>query len=132
MQQQWAQIAAEFALAAQRADYQTMARIRFSQALMLFVAGEDFFQMRREAAGYSLWHMAQVLTDPRDRVVVSGSGDGCPACRRLDRSSWTVNEALAAMPIPCPECTHEQKLRSGGSRPGWCRCLWGADPAMFR
>jgi hypothetical protein len=44
----------------------------------------------------------------------------CETCRRLEGQTYTLDEAMEQMPIPCKECT----FALHGGRPGWCRCQY--------
>ena len=52
-------------------------------------------------------------------VEVLPAGDPCENCKALRGKVWTIDEALAANPLPCRDCL---ATNDGGF--GWCRCCY--------
>ena len=56
-----------------------------------------------------------------ERVEIECADDACPACRKNAGKRLTIEEAMATMPIPCPECSKEIDAVEG-----YCRCRYFA------
>ena len=52
-------------------------------------------------------------------VEVLPAPDCCEKCTALSGKVWTIDEALAANPLPCRDCLD---INDGGF--GWCRCCY--------
>jgi len=56
-----------------------------------------------------------------ERVEIECADDACPACKKMAGKRFTIEDAMATMPIPCPECTKEIEAVKG-----YCRCRYFA------
>lgn len=118
--------------------------LSYVAARVIWALGHDYRPLLRE------FHR-QILLSLKQRDDVSGveigfTPESCRACKRLRRRKriWTIDEALAELPLPCPDCTTDVDEDSEGcddeeeglgdvSMPdettrrrmitiGWCRC----------
>jgi hypothetical protein len=98
--------------AQEREDWDRLRSIYWGQARFLYEDGRPHFHLLQEAARARLLSYAQ--SGAVHHVTIStAAGDGCPACARLEGTTFTIAEALDLMPIPNPSCED-----------GWCRCTW--------
>ncbi len=96
-----------------------------SMALFRLEEGHEFFSLLQEASRAQLHHWIQtsrrlpVAECVKVEVITTGPAS-CGPCQRLSGTVFRLDEALAAMPIPVKDCSHEVH----GAR-GWCRCVYG-------
>jgi hypothetical protein len=66
-------------------------------------------EMKKETAGlYALL-----------KVEILAGSDSCSHCKELNGKTYTIDEVLSQMPIPCPQCTNS--IKECGKYP-FCRC----------
>ena len=116
----WADLNKTLLAAMKRSDWQEMSGLYFEQALQLFEEGKPHFNVAQEARtaelqGYlSSGVVAQVQ-------IITTRDKSCPSCQTLEGRQFTIEEALAQMPIPNPVCdTWKDEAHTNG----WCRCLY--------
>ena len=100
----------------------TLSRLYFEMARFLYEEGRDFSHLLVQSHRMELMDYRDVISwGFVERVHIATKDDrSCQACKRLQGTVLTIEEALANMPVPCKECTYE--LRKGS--PGWCRCMY--------
>jgi hypothetical protein len=98
----------------------TSRMVYHQMALFEYRLGQPFFELLQQAQRAELLWMR---TQPYVKATRIECGDSCPACRSLHGKIISVADALATMPVPCRECTHE--LEDG--KPGWCMCIYLAE-----
>lgn len=59
----------------------------------------------------------------RVEILTAGIGKACSKCEKLHGRVWDVDEALARMPLPCPQCQGTMF----SNRKGFCGCMYVAD-----
>lgn len=99
-------------------DHRELKGLLFQMAFILYERGGDFLpylkDMHRQALlGYKKSGFVK-------KVSISSTHDSCPACKRLANKTYTIEEALEKMPLPCSECS----TITVGDTPGWCRCSY--------
>lgn len=111
---------AEAALGRARAtkDWHQQKMLHFERALWLFQAGRPHLEEARQSRRAELRGIASEGLTTRVRVL----GGECAECAKLDGRVFTIEEALASLPIPCRACETWDEGRGG-----WCRCLYQAD-----
>lgn len=99
-------------------DWHQQKMLHFERALWLFQAGRPHLEEARQSRRAELRGVASEGLTARVRVL----GGECAECAGLDGRVFTIEEALATLPIPCPACETWDEGRGG-----WCRCLYQAD-----
>ena len=93
-------------------DWATYSSIRSLQRLTAYMDGRDTLHYQQE------WSVAELL-QLRDsgarkvRILTSADDRTCPGCKQAARSSMSIDDAMATLPIP-NACTSEEG----------CRCVW--------
>lgn len=96
------------------------------------IDGKPDFHTAQEARKAELmrYQSSTVVTHVR---VITCKAYSCPSCQRLEGLKFTIEEALAKMPIPNPQCTWARLAGARGTdtaredaerNPGWCRCVY--------
>ena len=102
-------------------EFHAVSSIYYLKALFLNEEGKDSYNQRREAIRWDLQYniesMKQVGLKMRKATVLA-AGNSCDACKALDGKTFTPEEALEQMPIPCGSCTYILNK----SPNGFCRC----------
>lgn len=57
------------------------------------------------------------------KVRIHAEKDACPACEKLDGKLMDTEEALKALPLPCPKCS-KRPFPKGGKL---CRCRFAGE-----
>jgi hypothetical protein len=105
--------------------------VYFHMARFLWEEGRDQLKIARQGRRMHLaeWKAAAdegLLDLARARIVIiTGEETSCPACRALEGTLFTYEQAIELDPVPVPECTHD--VGPGRVR-GWCACLYGLRP----
>ena len=107
-------------IAKNRDDFQTLKRIYYEMALFLNDLGKDFFSILQLSAKMELMNYKQAGIK-NVQILTCGLGS-CEQCRQLQDKIFTMEEALASMPIPVETCT---KIMANGQR-GFCKCCYVA------
>ena len=112
---------AETALGRARAtkDWHQQKMLHFERALWLFQAGRPHLEEARQSRRAELQGIVADGITKRVRIL----GGECAECAKLDGRVFTIEEAFATLPIPCPACETWNEGRGG-----WCRCLYQPDP----
>ncbi|WP_407356762.1 TerB N-terminal domain-containing protein [Methanolobus sp. WCC5] len=104
--------------AIQKGDIDTVRKIQFSMAMVLYHEGKDFIGPLREAKRMRL---VKYRREGLKKVRIVGPAS-CEACSENHGKVFTIDDAINKMPIPNPECTTH--IRGGPT--GWCRCRYNA------
>ena len=106
-------------------DWHTVKYSHFLQALMMFQRGWDHRGLAAESRrGEIRFHRQFTASlDVTHVRVVANEDKSCPDCMALNGLTFTFDEALEQMPIPCPTCTTWTDKNPNG---GWCRCYYQA------
>lgn len=101
-------------------DLNNLSMLYSTMARFLHEEGRDHLAAAQQSMIMTLKHYQKEKIV--DKVEILGSGVSCEACKPLNGKILTIAEALASMPIPCPNCSNE--ATSTGR--GWCRCIYAA------
>lgn len=82
--------------------------------------GQPFHDLLAESIRCSLLAYKPYDAITNVEIRTAGPTSACAACETQNGKIFTVDDALALMPLPCAECTHTIR----GDRPGFCRCEW--------
>ena len=118
----WKELSKLVQTASQDGDLNALASAYDQQASILFDAGRPHHHVAREAMRCSLLAKQQLGIS---QVKVSTSQDErvCAHCQSLEGKVFSVDEALASMPLPGPSCTDGSDRNGHGGR---CRCIYVA------
>ena len=96
----------------------------FNLAIYLWESGLDCRNERVQAVRFEIEEnkeMARQAGLRNPRLMVLGSGDPCPRCRRMADRVFLLSAADEGMPLPVHDCTHGATDRQPI---GWCRCMY--------
>lgn len=105
-------------LVSRTSDFQELKSLHYIMALFLVDEGRDPFSMLQQANKAELMYYKKSGTC--DKVQVLTAGNGCEACETLSGKVFTIDEALAEMPLPNKTCTHSRSSEKHSS----CRCSY--------
>lgn len=107
-------------------NFQILSRLYSDMALMLNKEGKDCFTFLQQARKMELlrYQRASVMSTIIKGVKIATCGmNSCEACHKLDGKSFTIEEALEKMLIPCKECTN----KIFNDKYPFCRCCYTAE-----
>lgn len=112
-------------------DYHSRGMVYFQMARFLWEQGKDHLQLALQCRQMRLadWREAGergFLDLKRARIEICTAREAsCPACRALEGTQFTYQEAVERHVIPMAQCTHEA---GPGRVRGWCRCEYVLHP----
>jgi hypothetical protein len=91
----------------------------FALALYYFNEKQDFFEYLVQSKKFELLSIMELSHLGINEIKISCPG-GCESCLDYYSKRFSIEEAIKAMPIPNPNCTHNKEDRLHG----WCRCWY--------
>ena len=99
----------------------------FQAALQGDREGQPFRAHLIEHARDTLLQYQRLAPDLTVTISTAGRHNACAACEAQARKTFSIEEALRLMPLPCSTCS----FTLFSTHAGFCRCLWlpvVADP----
>ena len=105
---------------ASKSDLQFLKMTYYRMALFLDEESKDPRPFLEKHSETELMQYKQSGVVKKVSILAAGEGDSCSACQKQNGKTYTIEEALRLMPIPCKNCT--KTLNS--DRAGFCRCCY--------
>lgn len=93
----------------------------YEKAIELSKKGKSPFNKLRLASKMELLNYQKESFIKKVRILTAKNS--CKNCQKQNNKSYSIQEALKEMPIPCRSCTFD--LNQNGKY--FCRCTWLAD-----
>jgi len=98
-------------------DYQMSSRINYTMALFLYDENRNFTHVLEESAKQSLLYADESRAK---KVSICGGETSCSECKKNIGKTYSIEEAMKKMFIPCKKCSFELDV----GKPGFCRCTY--------
>lgn len=99
-------------------DLQTLGGLYYSMAIFLNEENKNPAPMLEQSKKMELLNLRSQSLDILEGVEILA--DGCDECKKLNKKTFTINEALSKMPLPNKECT----FKLDNKKYSFCRCSY--------